>query len=65
MGLSETKNIKISSFNFFTKSWAFIPNGPTVSESKLHWPRIESDIARQQNQSELPEGRLFTKCNSM
>ena len=31
MGLSETKNIKISSFNFFTKSWAFIPNGPTAN----------------------------------
>ena len=58
MGLSETKNIKIVSFNFFTKSWGFIPNGPTVSKSKLHWPKIESDIARQQNQSELPEGCL-------
>ena len=45
MGLSDTKNIKISSFNFFTKSWAFIPNRLAVSESKLHWPRIESDIA--------------------
>ena len=55
----------ISSFNFFTENWAFIPNGPAVSKSKLQWPRIESDIARQQNQSELPEGRFFTKCNSM
>ena len=57
--------MKISSFNFFTKSWAFIPNGPAVSKSKLQWPRIESDITQQQNQRELPEGRLFTKCNSV
>ena len=65
MGLSETKNIKISSFNSLTKNWAFIPNGPAFSESKLHWPRTESNITQQQNQIELPEGRLFTKCNSM
>ena len=47
MGLNETKIIKIFSFNFFTKSWAFIPNGPAVSESKLHWPSpvVQGDIA--------------------
>ena len=28
MGLGETKNIKISSLDFITENWTFIPNGP-------------------------------------
>ena len=40
MGLGETKNIKISSLDFITENWTFIPNGPAVSKPKLQWPRI-------------------------
>ena len=63
MGLTETKNIKIARFDFITENLAFIPNGPAVSETKFQQPRIECDVARQQNQKKLPEGCLFMKCN--
>ena len=51
MGLGETKNIKISSLDFITENWTFIPNGPAVSKPKLQWdlerhhPTVEPEQA--------------------
>ena len=44
MGLSETKNIKIASFDFIAENWVLIPNGLAVSKTKLQRPRIECDV---------------------
>ena len=62
MGLSETKNIKIASFDFITENWALVPNGPAVSKTHLQHPKTECDVTQQQNQNKLPEGCLFMKC---
>ena len=38
MGLGETKNIKISSLDFITENWTFIPNGLQLANPNFNGP---------------------------